>query len=202
MLKKIMTVFLIFLFIFSTVNFAVASSVVELSKLISNLDNLNSEQRSELQNDMLEMVNEGVLTIDEAVNLLKNEEVANLKSSDSIQLQVISDLKNLDKDKIQSLLEKNDEEEVTELFREAIKQGYTSEEIDDLLNNENINSDDSTEVLEDIIDNNEEDEDEDEDMDDNDDEEDEDMNDDDDEEDEDEDEDMNDDDDEEDEDEE
>ncbi|MGM0410724.1 MAG: hypothetical protein ACQEQF_08145, partial [Bacillota bacterium] len=150
-MKKILTVFVIFLFIFSTVNFVGASNVVELSKIVSDLDNLNSEQRSELQNNLLEMVNKGVLTIDEAVNFLKSEEISNLKSSDSIQLQVLSDLKNLDKDKIHNLLKNNNDEEVTEFFREAIEQGYTNEEINELLNNDNIDSDDFTEELENMI---------------------------------------------------
>ena len=133
-MKKILTIILVGLFLVSTVNLALAEDATDLSKEISNLNNLTSEERSELQEELLELISEDVLTFEEAVNEVKDDSVKNMNSSEDITTKVLSNAKGVDQEKIESTMDNSEaKEEVREILKEAFEKGMTAEEINKII---------------------------------------------------------------------
>jgi len=148
-MKKIFALVLIVLFIVSTVNVGFAASVTDLSREISNLDNLTNEERSELQEDLLELINEEVLTIEEAINEIKDTSVKDLESGEEVTVQILSKTKNINQEKINNLLKSSeDKEDLRETLKEAFEKGMTSEEINEILENKTENMEQLKEKVE------------------------------------------------------
>ena len=148
-MKKILTLVLVALFLVSTVNIGFTASVTDLSRTISNLNNLTNEERSELQEDLLELINEEVLTIEEAVNEVKGESVKELKSGEEVKVQVLSKAKNINQEKVKTILQNSeDKEEMGDTLKEAFEKGMTSEEINEILENKAENMEQLKEEIE------------------------------------------------------
>jgi len=137
-MKKIFALVLIVLFIVSTVNVGFAASVTDLSREISNLDNLTNEERSE-----------EVLTIEEAINEIKDTSVKDLESGEEVTVQILSKTKNINQEKINNLLKSSeDKEDLRETLKEAFEKGMTSEEINEILENKTENMEQLKEKVE------------------------------------------------------